>query len=280
MTQIIADLPIGAPPTWAVWERHLFDALNDSVHPFLEHFTRDDGEFIWEDEWGGGSCDDFYEPFFNWPLVYMMGGADHMLGLAQRQWEAITKQLTRLGAVHKEYGVREDNFHQSESDVFFYNLCLAAPHVSKWRERAQRFAGFYLNEGPEAINYDPEHKIVLSPHNGSKGAYLSPQAERENARYAPLGGTMERYSLPFFDLPGIDSVQDLGDPQKARAMGQAMFDRHRRGDVASNMSITTLVTNAFIASGEEKYRDWVVEYTDAWIQWGKDNGGFIPDAVG
>ena len=62
MPKITADLPIDKMPSWAVWERHLLDTLNDSVHPFLEHFTRANGEFIWEDEWGGGSCDDFYEP--------------------------------------------------------------------------------------------------------------------------------------------------------------------------------------------------------------------------
>ena len=148
------------------------------------------------------------------------------------------------------------------------------------RERARRFAGFYLNEDPEAINYDPQHKMVLSPHNGSKGAHFPSAESRETRSYSPVGGTMERYSLPFFDLPGIETVKDLADPAKARVMGQAMFDRQSRGDVASNLSITSLVTNAFLASGDEKYRDWVVEYTDAWIKRGKDNGGFVPDNVG
>ena len=279
-TAIVADVPVAQLPSWAVWERHLIDTLNDSVHPFLEHFTRGDGEFIWEDEWGGGSCDDYYEPFFSWPIIYMIGGAEHMLSLADSQWEAITRQLTRLGAVYKDYGIKEDNFHQCEGDICFYNLCLADPQTTKWRDRARRFAGFYLNEDPEAINYDPEHKIVMSPLNGSKGAFIAPPERREQRSYAPLGGTMEQYSLPFFDLPGIETVQDLGDPEKARAMGQAMYDRHSRGDVASNMSITSLVTNAFLVSGEEKYRNWVVEYTDAWIERGKENGGFIPDNVG
>ncbi len=279
-TRITADVPVSELPSWAVWERHLIDLLNDSVHPFLEHFTRDDGEFVWRDEWGGGSCDDYYEPFFSWPVIYMMGGAEHMLSLAEGHWEAITRQLTRLGAVHEEYGIREDNFHQSESDIFFYNLCLANPLADKWSERARRFAGFYLNEDPEAVNYDPAHRIVMSPLNGSRGAWIAPPESRQNRAYAPVGTTMERYSLPFFDLPGITTVKDLGDPQKARAMGQAMYDRHSRGDVASNLSITTLVTNAFLVSGEEKYRDWVVEYTGAWMRRADENGGLIPDNVG
>ena len=279
-TRITADVPVSELPSWAVWERHLIDLLNDSVRPFLDHFTREDGEFVWRDEWGGGSCDDYYEPFFSWPVIYMMGGAGHMLSLADRQWEAITRQLTRLGAVHNEYGIKEDNFHQSESDIFFYNLCLANPRAEKWRERARRFAGFYLNEDPEAVNYDPAHRIVMSPLNGSRGAWTAPPDSREKRAYSPVGSTMERYSLPFFDLPGIATVKDLGDPQKARAMGQAMYDRHSRGDVASNLSITTLVTNAFLVSGEEKYRDWVVEYTGAWMRRAEENGGLIPDNVG
>ena len=280
MTTIQADVPLDALPSWAVWQRRLFDALDQSVQPFLDHFTREDGEFIWDDSWGGGSPDDYYEPFFNWPLVYLMGGGDHLLSLAEKQWQAVTRQLTRLGTVHKEYGIREDQMHQSESDVFFYHLSLADPRAAGRVERARRFAGFYLNEDPDAINYDPEKKIVLSGLNGSKGPYYAPLEEREKQRYAPLGSSMERYSLPFFDLPGIRSVQDLADPQKARQMGQALFDRWRQGDTPTNLSITSLVTNAFLLTGEEKYRQWVVEYTDAWLGRAQANDGLLPDNVG
>ena len=202
------------------------------------------------------------------------------MSLAEKQWQAVTRQLTRLGTVHKEYGIREDQMHQSERDVFFYHLSLADPRAAGRVERARRFAGFYLNEDPDAINYDPEKKIVLSGLNGSKGPYYAPLEEREKQRYAPLGSSMERYSLPFFDLPGIRSVQDLADPQKARQMGQALFDRWRQGDTPTNLSITSLVTNAFLLTGEEKYRQWVVEYTDAWLGRAQANDGLLPDNVG
>ena len=69
----------------------------------------------------------------------------------------------RLGTYHKEYGFGEDQMHQSEADIFFYNLCMASPDAPRRRERAQRFAGFFLNADPEAINYDPEHKIPATP---------------------------------------------------------------------------------------------------------------------
>ena len=119
--------------------------------------------------------------------------------------------------------------HQSECDIAFYNLCTADPLNPINGVRARRFAGFYLNEDPEAINWDPELRIVFNGHHGSRGPHYRPLSERENANYSPLGGSMERYSLPFFDLPGIESVEDLADPAKAKAMGQALFDRWYKG---------------------------------------------------
>ena len=286
MTSISADVPMASPvPSWALWQRRLFDTFDVAVHPFLEHFTHDSnsdhpGEFIWDDAWGGGSPDDFYEPFFNWPLVYLMGGGDHLLQLAERQWEAVTGQLTRLGTVSKEYGIREDQMHQSESDVLFYHLSLANPKGDRREQRARRFAGFYLNEDPEAINYDPDKRILLSGLSGSHGPYYEPLEARDSKSYNPLGSSMEVYSLPFFDLPGIDSVQDLADPAKARCMGQALFDRWRLGDTPTNLSVTSLMTNAFLLTGDEKYRNWVVEYTDGWLERARANDGLLPDNVG
>ena len=40
------------------------------------------------------------------------------------------------------------------------------------------------------------------------------------------------------------------------------------------------MTNAFLLTGEEKYRDWVVEYTDAWVERAGQNDGLLPDNVG
>ncbi len=278
MTHIIADLPVEQMPSWALWQRHLLGSMDGVVQPYLDHFTGDDGEFIWDDAWGGGSPDDYFEPFFNWPLVYLMGGSDRLLSLAERQFEAVTGQLMRLQSYHKEYGFHEDQMHQSEADVLFYHLCLARPGGDQQRERARRFAGFYLNEDPDAINYDAERRIVLSGLNGSKGAIV---ADGSGGRpYNPVGTTMEPYGLPFFDLPGIERVQDLADPAKARRMGLAMQERWQAGDAPANLAITSMMTNAFLLTQEEKYRDWVVEYTDAWLGRARDNGGLLPDQIG
>lgn len=278
MPRITATTPAETVPSWALWQRQLLRAMDDVVEPYLAHFTRENGEFIWNDAWGGGSPDDFFEPFFNWPLVYLMGGGDHLLSLSERQYDAVLGQLMRLGSYHKDYGFREDQMHQSEADVLFYHLCLARPDSEVLQERARRFAGFYLNEDSEAINYDPQHKIVLSGLNGSKGAVVSDGDEPRS--YSPVGTTMEIYGLPFFDLPGISSVHDLSDPANAKRMGEAMHARWRAGDAPANLAITSMLTNAFLLTGEEKYRAWVVEYADAWMERSRAHDGLLPDQIG
>eukprot|EP01052_Picozoa_sp_SAG31_P064933 SAG31_NODE_23768_length_496_cov_1.138539_2_plen_61_part_01 len=55
------------------------------------------------------------ESFYNWPLLYLLGGDDELLALGQRQFDATTKLGAELGHVHNEYEVGYDQFHQSES---------------------------------------------------------------------------------------------------------------------------------------------------------------------
>lgn len=275
MQTITATVPVTLPPSWAAQQRLLLATMSDSIYPFLDRYTHDDGELIYDDAWGGGA-DDFYEGYTNWPLLYLMGGKDHLVTESHRGWETVTRQLTRRGQAHKEYARSMDTFHQSESDVFFYHLCLADPAAGQLEMRARRFAGFYLNEDPEVRNYDPEHKILLSGRLGSGGPYYPPDEARETASHR----SNETYGLPFYDLPGIDSYEDTLDPANARRMGQAVHDRWQKGEVVGNLSVTSLVTNAFLLTGEEKYRDWVLEYTDAWMTRARENDWLLPDNVG
>ncbi|MGH7861095.1 MAG: hypothetical protein ACREOS_02545, partial [Candidatus Dormibacteraceae bacterium] len=170
MIRIEATIPIGAPPTWAVLERRLFDVLDQAVSPFLEKYTRADGTLIWRDEFPGrDGADDFYESFYNWPPVYLLGGGDQLLKRGLDEWDAITRQLTALGHVRDEYERGYDWFHQGEGNLYFYFLCLADPTNPTLIARARRFAGLYLNEGDGPSSYDPERKLILAPHNGSDG---------------------------------------------------------------------------------------------------------------
>ena len=280
MIEIKATVPLTEAPAWAVLERQLIKVMEEAVQPFLDKYTHPDGRLIWKigDRNSRDGADDFYESFGNWPLLYLLGGGDHLLALGQRQWDATTLLVEEYGHVHKEYEIGYDQFHQSESYIYFYLLCMADPTNEKNRERARRFAGFYLNEDPEAPNYDPEHKIIKCAHNGSKGPRWLYQEDSEPA-YG-YGAGMARYGLPYEDLEGIDSVEDLKDPEKARQMGQAMKERMDKGDCATNLHVTPLIANALYLTGDEKYRAWLIEYVDAWIERAQDNDGLLPDNVG
>lgn len=280
MQTIIATTPCFPPPTWALLERQLMELMNQSTAPFLARYVREDGELIWR-EGGTGSrdgADDFYESAFNWPLFYLLGGGDHLLTEGQRIWDGITRQLTRAGMLKQEYELGYDQFHQGESYIYFYFLCLADPSNPLNRERARRFAGFYLNEDPEAPNYDPAHKIIRAAHNGSGGPRWGFSDEAE-PRYN-WGASMRIYGLPYHDIPGVTHYDDLQDPVKARQMGAAMYERMGKGDVAGNLIVTSLVANAYLMTGDTKYRDWVVEYVEAWRERAQQNGGLLPDNVG
>jgi len=277
---ITATVPLTETPEWATLQQTLFSEMEKAVYPFLEKYTHPDGRLIWKEGIHNSrdGADDFYESFYNWPLLYLLGGGDHLLELGKRQWDATTRLLEEMGHIHKEYEVGYDQFHQSESYIYFYLLCMADPSDQKNRDRAQRFAGFYLGEDPEADNYDPEHKIIRCCHNGSKGPrWFNEDPEKAAYGYAP---GMAVYGLPFHDLEGIDDIEDLKDPTNANRMGRAMNERMSEGDVATNLHVCSLITNAWLLTGDTKYVDWLTEYVDGWIDRAEANDGLLPDNVG
>ncbi|MGH2460303.1 MAG: hypothetical protein ACRDIY_15715, partial [Chloroflexota bacterium] len=143
--------------------------------------------------------------------------------------------------------------------------------------RARRFAGFYLNEGNGPSSYDLARKLIRAPHNGSDGPrwgfFDGPPS------YGWSAG-MARYGLPFADVPGVRDYDDLKDPALARRMGEAMQERLGRGDVVANLAATSLVANAHLLTGDDRYRQWVIDYVDAWRERARENGGLLPDNVG
>ena len=278
--EIVASVPLEKAPAWAVLERQLISVMEEAVYPFLEKYTHPDGRLIWKEgiHQSRDGADDFYESFYNWPLLYLLGGGDHLLDLGHRQWDATTKLMEEIGHVYKEYEIGYDQFHQSESYIYFYLLCLADPTYQKNIERARRFAGFYLNEDPDARNYDPTTKTLRCAHNGSKGPrWLYEESDTPSYGYSP---GMAVYGIPYDDVEGVSSFEDLKAPILARRMGQAMKERMAKGDVATNLHVCSLIANAFLLTGDTKYKDWLLEYVDAWIERAEAHDGFLPDNVG
>ena len=269
---ITASVPLLEPPGWAVAQRELFDLLDHSWRRFAHDFTREDGSLNYRNELTSrDGADDFYEVFFNWPQLYLLGGADDLLEAAEHHWEGVTRQLTELGMLKDEYERGYDWFHQGESLLLLYFLSMAAPE--RWSERALRFAELYTD--PAHGNYDPEHRIIRRAHNGS-----DPEREGlfDGDSYPWLPQEAEAYGYPLdWLLPPGSPAPDLAhDPR----LGEEMRRRIGSGDTAVNLAAAGLVLNAWILSGEERYREWITAYVGAWRERAAANGGIIPDNVG
>jgi hypothetical protein len=231
------------PPEWAIKERELLEENVRGLRVFEQKYYDERGYLKVDPTLGGGAgADDATEPTYNWPLLYAYGADRYVLDLMKKAWEGHFDQYTEVGGLSQEFIKSFDWQHNGEQYCSFYRLGLCDPYDPVYRERIRRFAGFYLG----MPNYDPELKLIRSVLNGSEGPIL-------NATVKDWGGQ------DFF---------------------QYWAGKKVRGDTPLNMQITSLVTTAYMLTGEDKYKDWVLEYVDAWIERAGDNGGNFPGNVG
>ncbi|MEQ9437669.1 MAG: hypothetical protein RIG62_01430 [Cyclobacteriaceae bacterium] len=264
---------VETPPDWAIMQRHLMRAMEEAAPYYVQRFTRQDGT-----TYGGGPYDDVYEMFYNWPELYAMGGSDYFLETALKEYNAINRSNTAYDEdsidyyhrLYKEFPRHDDSFHISEGMTLFYNLGLGNPTIPGNIQRARRFAGFYLNEDPEALNFDAEHTTIKSIFTGSEGPLTTSDAEY-NLRY----GHASLY-------PVVENLEpDWHEQPKRKREIQKLYDKIiTRTDVPVNLGATSLVTNAYLYTGDEKYKTWVLDYVDAWMQRVEENDGLLPDNVG
>ena len=148
---------------------------------------------------------------------------------------------------------------------------MAAPE--RWRERAVRFAELYVD--PAHGNYDPEHRIIRRPHNGSDPGRAG---LFDGTHYPWLEHEERLYGFPLdWLLPtGTQSPPREADPRLAGEMTA----RLGAGDTAVNLASAGLVLNAWILTGEQRYQDWIAQYVGAWRERAAANGGMLPDNVG
>ena len=282
MKTVITSFGRKAPPDWAVKQRHLIDMMNHAAVEFVERYTRSDGTLIWRDEWPGmDGSDDGYESFLSFPLLYLLGGSDELHNMARRLWNAVTWQFTQYGQVENEFDGCYDWMHHGESSTYFYYLAMCDPSHFTDRARALRFAGMYTGDDPTAQNWDPALKMIRSPINGSRG----PRFEMSATDWVTHRHILANYLAPYEDIPGFDSTDplacaDWNDDEMFAKILELMNKRMVPGDVPLNLNATSLVANAYLYTGEERYRTWVLEYLETWKKHTEENNGIIPDNIG
>lgn len=275
-TTITATTPM-APPAWALLERELLRAQTEAIHAFYDHYFDERGYLRCIPRWGGNDGpDDAAENFLNWTLLYALGAPATVFDLYRRAWDGHLRQYTeaktvevplaREGMYYKEFPVMFDWFHNGEGFSAFFLEGLCDPHDPVFQQRTRRYAGFYLNEDPQAPNYDPQHRIIRSMFNGSRGPLLRKATGQDWAgdpievegRFSPLHGERTYDEM-------IAHFKDYNDVV---------------GDHPINLATTVLALNAYALEHEAKYRDWVLEYSDAWVERTEANGGITPTNIG
>jgi hypothetical protein len=281
---LVLDRPM-PPPGWALMERELLRLNSEACEIFAAKYVDERGHLLHTPRWGTlDGPDDAIETFHNWTLLHALGASDSVLELFKKALEGHLHQygqlrttltdLAREGAYHREFITMSDWFHTGEGMRGFMFQGLSEPGSARLRERMKRFAGLYMNEDPEAPNYDPEHRIIRSIWNGSKGPMLR-KATTYDWVGDPVPGRFHILHSPF----GRSRMLDLEEVYpKMLAHCDEYLDSV--GDHPLNLAATNLALNAYMLTREPKYRKWVLEYVDAWKERTEANGGNIPTNIG
>ncbi len=263
------------PPRWARLERQLLDENVPACREFYKRYFDDRGYLQCVVRWGANDGpDDAFENFNRWPELHALGASDDILQMFVTGHDGLIKQYTdarttevpiaREGMYYKEFIVQSDWMHHGEGLQLFNRMGLSIPADATYQARARRFAGFYMGEDPEAANYDPVHKIIRSMENGSRGPMLR--------KATPIDWVGDP-----FDVKGFDALHGESTFEQFLAHYQEYGDVV--GDHFLNLVATTLPMDAYLLAGEAKYKKWIVEYMDAWLDRMKRNGGIIPSFV-
>jgi len=274
-----------APPEWALLERELLRYNSEACERFAQRYLDERGYLKHVPRWGTlDGPDDAIETFWNWTLLHALGGSDSVLALFKKAYEGHLRQygelrtkLTELaanGAYYKEFITQSDWFHTGEGMRAFMLQGLSDPHDGLYRARMKRFAGLYMNEDPEAPNYDPVHKIIRSIWNGSRGPMM-----RKATVYDWVGDPVQGSFHLLHNPAGRSKMLDFMT-YYPRMLAHCNEYLDSVGDSFLNLAATGLALNAFMLTAESKYRDWVLEYAGAWRERTVACGGMIPSTVG
>lgn len=286
---------LSPPPAWALKERNLISLMEEAAPMLLEKYAEPGGALYFADD-----LDDLYERIYNWGLFYAMGADERLLEMALLCWNASTritsdeivhrKHPRFSQQVHREYynlaqpGAAEWH-HLGEGNMAFYDFGVANPTISENVRRAKQFAAMYIGEDPQAPNYDPEHKIFRSPIQTSRGPCF--QADLQHLKDWMAGRigedpTKKAMGMRSTLYPVVKELEAnwYEDPQRRDEIEKLFEQIVLNGDVAHSLGATALMTNAYLYTGDEKYKRWVLEYTEGWMDRIKANGGIIPDNVG
>ncbi|MCE7796751.1 hypothetical protein LWE61_09290 [Sphingobium sufflavum] len=265
-----------AAPRWAILQRHLLATQLDAATAFHDRYFNARHEIQAFLRWGANDGpDDAIEAINDWPYLYLAGADDRLLTLARAVQEAHFAQYSRArttdvpmgrnGMYVRDFPPQMDWQHISEGLTTFNLLGLCEPTDAKLIARARRFADFYTGRDPKAPNYDTKLHLIRSMFNGSIGPLMRP-------------ATMLDWAGDPFDTRPFEMVH--GETSYQETLEHYRDYTETVGDNPLNLHSTALGFNAWMLTGEDRFRDWMLGYVDAWAGRARANGGIMPSNIG
>ena len=281
---VVIETPM-APPGWALMERELLRTNSEACERFAAEYLDPRGYLLHTPRWGTlDGPDDAIETFHNWTLLHALGASNSVLHLFKKALEGHLRQykelrtvkteLAKNGAYFHEFITKSDWFHTGEGMRGFMFQGLCEPTDKRLRQRMKRFAGLYMNEDLDAPNYDAKHKIIRSLWTGSKGPML-----RKATTYDWVGDPVPGRFHILHSPAGRKEMLDL-EKVYPKMLAHCTEYLDSAGDHPLNLASTNLALNAYLLTREQKYRDWVLEYVNAWKERTEANGGNVPTNIG
>ena len=273
--ELLLDSPMQTPK-WARLQRRLLDAQTSACEKFHAKYFDERNYLRCFPRWGANDGpDDAIEHVNDWPLLHALGGSDRILELYRAVYEGHLAQYGALrtsdvpmgkqGMYVREFPPQMDWQHISEGLSTFNLMGLSTPDDPRLIERTRRFAAFYDGSDPTAQNYDPKNRVIRSMFNGSLGPLLRPTT--------PLDWAGDPFDTSRFSL-------EHGEKDYEQFLAHYQDYTDTCCDSPLNLQSTTLALNAYLLTGEPHWRDWLLEYVDAWVERAAANGNIVPSKVG
>jgi hypothetical protein len=271
--QVTSPMPV---PEWALLQRELLRLHTEACGIFHAKYFDERNHLRCFPRWGtNDGPDDAIEHVNDWPLLHALGGSDRILELYRAVYEGHLEQygalktkevpMGRQGMYVREFPPQMDWQHISEGLSVFNLMGLSTPDDAKLIERTHRFAGFYDGSDPATPNYDRQHRVIRSMFNGSLGPLLRPTSA--------LDWAGDPFDASRFKL-------EHGERNFDEFLAHFAEYTDTVCDSPLNLQSTTLALNAYLLTGEKRWRDWLLEYADAWVEHAEKNDDILPSKVG
>jgi len=234
-----------AVPSWALKERELLKLNSQAARLYWKAYVLPNGQVNVAYEHGGGvhAPDDLLECIHKLPLLYALGADEITWRLWWKVWKGTIRQCTEAGLFVNEMPQYLDWHHNGEHYQGFWLAGLCAPDDPEYRRQALKFTSFFDGTNSAVANYDAKRQVMRSMLTGGAGPVLKP--------------TEKDWGGGDAWTPWLDCVHDS----------------------PINLVTTCFQTNAYMLTGERRYRQAALQYIDAWRKRARANGGIIPSTT-